>query len=246
MYFPHSQKLERMPEMKKMLFSLGATVALLMVGTTVRADSIPWGYSATSTSIVNSNNPLSSSTVNFTSGSGVASGNSGIIIYSVSTASTATDASPDSFSSVPFNLALTLTDIKATGSSLPGAVTSGQVNFAGLFNATNVTAKSLLPGANSWTSPTSTNLVLGASDTGWNNYNVQVVSFTPPGQPGGAPGSIEAVVTITPTNGPGGSGEGPPPAAPEPASLILAGLGLPLLVLVRRRLKKTQAEATIA
>jgi hypothetical protein len=227
--------------MKRSLVSFAAALALMVVGTTVRADSIPWGYSATSTSIVNNNNNASSSTINFTAGSGVASGNSGIIIYNVSTTSTAADGSPDSFTNVPFNLAVTLTDIKATGSSSPSAVSSGQLNFAGLFNATNVTSKSLLPGVNSWTSPTTANIVLGAPDTGWNNYNVQVVSFTPPGQPGGAPGSIEAVVTITPADGPGGSGQGPPAGTPEPASLVLAGLGLPLVVLLRRRMKKGQA-----
>jgi hypothetical protein len=230
--------MERMPEMKKSLLSFAAAFAFLMVGTSVRADSIPWGYSATSTSIVNNNNNNGTSTINFAGGSGVASGNSGIIIYNVTTTSTATDSNPDSFSNVPFNLAVTLTDIKATGSSSSNAVTAGTFNFSGLFNATNVTSKSLLPGVNTWTSPTSANLILGADDTGWSNYNIQVVSFTPPGQPGGAPGSIEAVVTITPAQGPGGSGGGPPPSAPEPTTLVLAGLGLPLMVLVRRRLKK--------
>jgi hypothetical protein len=232
-----------MLEMKKMLVSFAALLAFLSVAGVVRADSIPWGYSATSTAINNSNNALATSTISFTSGSGVASGNSGIIIYNVTTASTAVDGSPDSFTNVPFNLAVTLTDIKATGSSLPSAITNGVLNFSGQFNATNATAKSLLPGVNTWTSPTSGNIVLGADDTGWNNYNVQVVSFTPPGQPGGAPGSIEAVVTITPADGPGGTGAQPPPpsGAPEPASLVLAGLGLPLVVLIRRRLKKAQA-----
>src|SRR5207253_703997 len=146
--------MERKPEMKRTLVMLGAAVAaLLFVGTNVRADSIPWGYSATSTSIVNNNNPLASSTINFTAGSGVASGNSGIIIYNVSTTSTALDTAPDSFSNVPFNLAVTLTDVKATGSVSLGAITSGQVNFAGQFNATNVTTKSLLPGMNGWIGP---------------------------------------------------------------------------------------------
>jgi hypothetical protein len=228
--------------MKRSLVSFAVAIAFFAVTTAVRADSIPWGYSATSTAIVNNNNALSSSTINFTAGSGVASGNSGIIIFNLTTTSTAVDGSPDSFSNVPFNLAVTLTDIKATGSSSPSAITTAPVNFSGLFNATNVTTKSLLPGVNTWTSPTSANVVLGAADTGWNNYNVQVVSFTPPGQPGGAPGSIEAVVTITPADGPGGSGEPPPPSGtPEPASMVLAGLGLPIFVLLRRRLKKAQA-----
>jgi hypothetical protein len=237
--------------MKRTLVSLGATLAtLLLASTGVQAGSIPWGYAATAPATISADNQgltwAPSSTINFAGSKGVASGNSGIIIYNVTTASTATDASPDSFSSVPFNLAVTLTDVKATGSASSSAVQSGQVSFAGLFNASNVTTKSLLPGANSWTSPTTANIVLGASDTGWSNYNLQVVSFTPPGQPGGAPGSIEAVVTITPSDGPGGSGNPPPTGTPEPASLVLAALGLPLLVLARRRMKKQSAEVTAA
>lgn len=231
--------------MKRMLVSLGAALAtLLLASTGVHADSIPWGYSATSPPAISaSTSPLSQ--INFSGSSGVASGNSGIIIYNLTTTSSAPDSAPDTFNNVPFNLAVSLTDIKATGSSSPGATPTGTVNFSGLFNASNVTNKSLLPGANSWTlvpgnaSPTSASVVLGADDTGWSTYNVQISSFTPPGQPGGAPGSIQAIVTITPATGPGGTGEPPPPpSSPEPASLVLAGLGLPMIVLLRRRLKK--------
>ena len=231
--------------MKRMLVSLGSALAtLLLASTGVYADSIPWGYSATSPPAISaSTSPLSS--VNFSGSSGVASGNSGIIIYNLTTSSGATDAAPDSFSNVPFNLAVSLTDIKATGSTSPGATPTGTVNFSGLFNASNVTNKSLLPGVNTFTqvpgntSPTSASVVLGASDTGWSTYTVSISSFTPPGQPGGAPGSIQAIVTITPATGPGGTGEPPPPTGtPEPASFVLAGLGLPFVLFLRRRLKK--------
>lgn len=224
--------------MRKSLVSFAAVAVLLLVGTTVRADSIPWGYSATGTQIFNNNNPIMSSSIVMAGSSGVASGNSGIIIYNLTTTSTATDESPDSFSSVPFNLAVTLTDIKATSSASGTAKTNDVVNFAGLFNASNVTTKSLFPGATTWTSSTSAEVTLGADDVGWRKYTVTLNSFTPPGQPGGAPGSIQAIVEITPTEGPGGSGEGPPTTAtPEPASLVLAGLGLPLFIVLRRRMK---------
>ncbi len=220
-----------------------ALAGLLAAGTSVRADNIPWGYSATDTEIFNNNNPIMTSSIKFTGSSGVASGASGIIIYNLTTASTAADDSPDSFSNVPFGLGVTFTDVKATGSGSAGAKISESVNFAGLFNATNVTTKSLLPGTNSWTSPSTAEFVLGADDVGWRKYTVGISSFTPPGQPGGAPGSIQAVVTIEPTEGPGGSGDPPPNGTPEPASLLLAGLGVPLVVLVRRRMKKAQVEA---
>jgi hypothetical protein len=239
-----------MPEMKKSLVSFAASLAaLLVVGASVYADSIPWGYSATSPpSISASTSPLSS--ITFSGSSGVASGSSGIIIYTLTSSSAATSGAPDSFTNVPFNLAISLTDVASTGSSSPSAVPSGVVNFAGLFNATNVTSKSLLPGTTTWTqvpgntSPTSTSITLGAPDTGWNTYTVTLSSITPPGQPGGAPGSIEAIVTVAPGSGPGspgGSGSPPPTGTPEPASLVLAGLGLPLVVLLRRRMKKDQA-----
>ena len=40
---------------------------------------------------------------------------------------------------------------------------------------------------------------------------------------------------------PGGTGDPPPNTTPEPASFVLAAFGLPLFVLVRRRMKKAQA-----
>jgi hypothetical protein len=245
--------MERTPEMKKSLVSFAAAVlALLVVGAGVHADSIPWGYSAsTPPPISASSSPLSS--IAFNGASGIASGSSGIIVYSLTTNSSAIDSAPDSFTNVPFNLAINLTDIKSTGSSSSSAISNGVVNFAGLFNASNVTGKSLLPGVATFTSvpgnisATSASLTLGADDTGWNTYTVQIGSFTPPGQPGGAPGSIEAIVTVSPGASSGSSGGNPEPpvgepnAAPEPASLVMAGLGLPLIVLLRRRIKKETA-----
>lgn len=44
---------------------------------------------------------------------------------------------------------------------------------------------------------------------------------------------------ITTTEAPSGTPGGPPPEVPEPATLLLAGLGLPLLGLARLRKKKT-------
>src|SRR5262245_37071384 len=142
-FFSPLAQLERMPEMRKTFaWFVVALAGLLAAGTSVRADSIPWGYSAASTDIVNNNNPIKTSGISFAGSSGVASGDSGIIIYNLTTNSTAPDTTPDSFSNVPFNLGVTFTDIKATSSASASAKASDMINFAGLFNATNVTTKS--------------------------------------------------------------------------------------------------------
>jgi hypothetical protein len=221
--------------MRKSLVSLCATAlaALLVTGAAARADSIPWGYTSADTVIYNTNNPIKTSSINFNGSTAGATGDSGIIIYNLESHSSAEFGSPDSFSAVPFHLEVTLTDIGAGGKGTP----SGTVKFDGTFSASNATKQSLLPDSYSFAS-THGEVILGSDDSGWSKYSVDIFSFTPPGQPGGAPGSVQAVVHITPSEGPGGSG-GPPPAAPEPTSLLLAAFGLPALgVMARRRLKK--------
>lgn len=230
--------------MRRSFVSLCATAvaSLVLSSAAVRADNIPWGYNAASTSIDNNVGGVKTSSISFDGAIGGATGDSGIIIYNMKTSSTAPDDALDGFNNVPFGLSVTLTDIKSTGSVDAGKVVSGAVNFAGQFNATNVTKASLLPGATNWTSPTTAEVTLGSADTGWRKYTVDISSFTPPGQPGGAPGSIQAIVRISPGSPPDGGGDPPPNPTPEPASLVLAGLGLPLMLLARRRMKK-QAEA---
>ncbi len=229
--------------MRRSFVSLCATAvaSLLLSSAAVRADNIPWGYNASSTSIDNNGGGIKTSSIAFDGAIGGATGNSGIIIYNLKTSSTAEVGSPDTFTNVPFDLAVTLTDIKATGSLSAGKVISDTVKFSGQFNADNVTKASLLPGATNWLSSTKAEVTLGSSDTGWRKYTVDISSFTPPGQPGGNPGSIQAIVRITPGTPPDGGG-GPPSDTPEPASLVLAGLGLPLMLLARRRMKKQAAQ----
>jgi hypothetical protein len=214
------------------------------------ADSIPWGYSAANTEIFNNNSPAMSSSVKFNGASGVATGSSGIIIYNMAATSGVSESSPDSFSNVPFDLAFTLVDIKATSSVSGSAKSSDVVHFGGLFSASNVTKTSLMPGANPWSSPVVAEVTLGADDVGWRTYSVTLSSFTSPGQPGGSPGSIQAIVRVSAAGAPvelpeppDGQEETPAPnAAPEPASLVLAGLSLPLFVLIRRRRNQTHAD----
>ena len=225
--------------MRKPLFSLcAAALASLLLSTGAQATSIPWGYSATSTEIYNSNTPLKTSSVKFNGSSAVATGDSGIIIYNLETTSTVDESTPDTFKDVGFDLEVTLTDIKAGGLGVP----SGKVKFSGLYSASNVSKSSSLPDGNSWVGATKSEVTLGSKESGWRKYAVEIASFTPPGQPGGAPGSIQAVVRISDGTDPGGSGGDPPPNdVPEPTSVVLAGLGLPMLLMARRRLKKAQA-----
>lgn len=239
--------------MRKLMVSLAASaLAALALAGPARADAIPWGYSATDTEIFNNNNLIQTSSIKFTGSSGVANGDSGIIIYNLASTSSADASAPDSFKSVPYDLAVTLSDIKATSSVLPSAKANDVVKFSGNFSADNVTKSSLLPGLNGWVGSTKADVTLGSDDTGWRKYTVEIASFTPPGQPGGAPGSIQAIVHVTDANGPGpgdggsGGGSTPPAQTPEPASLLLAGLGLPALLLARRRLKKTAAPESVA
>jgi len=226
---------------------LCALIVPTLASTGVRADSVPWGYSAGNAEIFNNNNSANSSSIVFNGASGVATGSSGIIVYNMAATSGVGESSPDSFSSVPFDLSFTLSDVKATGSASSTAKLSGVVHFSGLFSASNVTKNSLLPGAAPWSSPVTAEVVLGADDVGWRKYSVTLSSFTSPGQPGGSPGSIQAIVRISDGSGPsgqdepppppGGDGEIPPPsAAPEPATLIMAAFGiLPICAIYRKR-----------
>lgn len=237
---------------KQYLLSIfAASITFAIHGSPAIADSIPWGYSAGNAEIFNNNNSSLLSSVKFAGASGVATGSSGIIIYSLTASSSASDSSPDSFANVPFDLAFTLTDIKATGSVSGASKTSEVIHFSGLFSANNVTKQSLLPDTTLWSSPVKAQAVLGGDDVGWRTYSVLLSSFTSPGQPGGSPGSIQAIVTLDSTTGPieideepRGNGESlPPTATPEPASGVLAGLGLLSLIAVwrtrRRRRSRT-------
>src|SRR5882724_6296088 len=85
---------ERMPKMRKTLVSLCAATALLFTGTAVQAQSIPWGYSATD--YVTYSGPIKTSSITFQGRSGAPNGDSGIIIYNLTTQYNG-DGTPDAF-----------------------------------------------------------------------------------------------------------------------------------------------------
>lgn len=76
---------------------VSALIALPLINSAVMADSIPWRYSAGNAEIFNNNSPSITSSITFSGASGVATGNSGIIIYNITTTSGVSDVSPDAF-----------------------------------------------------------------------------------------------------------------------------------------------------
>jgi hypothetical protein len=234
--------------MRKTLVSLGTVAALLLTGSAVRADVINFGYSAGmnvnpvdgSNTIYNSNNAIKTSSVTFMPANGAATYDGSVptqfIVYNMKTSSTAA-AGPgtyDSFSSVPFNLSVTVTDLASSAQQ--------SFVFAGTYNADHVSATSSHVDTTSqgisWGGPLAITQTVGA-----NSYTMSVVSWTAPGAPG-SPGSILAEITAQPAKGPPpppGTGGPPPGTAPEPTSLVLAGLALPALLVARRRRSQVQA-----
>ncbi len=234
--------------MRKSLVSFAALAMLLLVGGTVQAQPIVWTYVADSTKVVSDTpNPITlpTSWIDFKGQSYGSTNNSGIVIYKLATSSTVPDGgTPDTITNGEFKLGISFVDTKAAVDGVSGTkVVTDKVFFSGKLSASNITQKTFSFDALSWTSPLVAKVTLGGSDPsdGWRDYTVTVnpnFSFSAPGVPNGPDGSIYVDVKVTPGDGPTGSSEPPSPSpTPEPASLVLAGLGLPLFVLLRRRLK---------
>lgn len=229
-----------------------ALAAVFVTATGARAEDFPWSYSGTGTTIFNNNNNAQSSSINVTGTSGGATGDSGIVIFNLSTDSTATLGAPDTFSKVPYSLSLTLGDTQSLGKP----TSAGTVKFQAQFSAQKVSKESFLSPVNKWLSPTEQFVILGSADTGFRKYTVDILSFTPPGKPNSGLGSIYAEVHITPVGDPGGSGDGGGSggsggggggnATPEPTSLLLAGLGIPVVGMYWRRRKNHTTAAVEA
>jgi hypothetical protein len=149
-----------------------------------------------------------------------ASGNSDTVATNLRVFSSAPRTSPDTFTHAAYSLNLTLTDLASHQ--------SGRVIFTGFFNGTVSASSSNL--ANTFTGPTMQQLHLG-NDI----YTVTIDKYSPPGPPGVVnSGSISAHIDSNLQVDP------PPPvhSAPEPSSLLLAGLGVSGLCLGWRRLRQ--------
>jgi len=185
-----------------------ALLWLLTFGGDVRADLIQWSYNwSRSPSTVMADSPgtgyisLTDETLQN------AVGNTDIVATNIQAHSTATANHPDHFTNAPYTLSLYLLD-QQSGSS-------GTLSFAGLFNGTLSALSSNIK--NAFTGPVKQTLVLGSD-----KYTVTIGAYTPPGPTGSTTsGSIGAHATV--------KVESLIQDVPEPGTLTLAALALPLL-----------------
>jgi hypothetical protein len=211
-------------------------VFLGFAGSTARADLITWSYNWGSNPLSISADGASTGGISLSTPTGSVTGSSDIVAANLSTFSSALPGTLDTFTNKGYTLNLTLTD----GPS--GA--SGTLSFNGAFNGTLSPTSAQI--TNTFSGSTTGSLHLGND-----NYVVTIGPYSAPGIPGSANlGSIGAHVEVTPDviSQPPPPPPPPPPTgnpppvidqAPEPATLVLAALSLPVLGAVRgwRRLK---------
>ena len=229
---------------KSMALLCASALAAFVLTGTAHANPIKWSYGASSFDIYNTNNPAKTSSVSFIGASNNVEGDSGIIVYRLVTVwdplkSGSAGVGPDSFDGVnsSYDLAITITDTKSQQSDT--------FHFLGRFKGGNFTPTSFSASkeAFSWDSPTLQTKDLGDNTNGFRTYTIDITSSTPPGAPGDPGGAIYADVSMKEkedNNGGGGGGEEPPPPseAPEPATMAMAAIGLPVMFALRRRFKK--------
>jgi hypothetical protein len=204
---------------RRFLLSCCALVVAAGVwATPARADSVDWSYSWSP----------GSSAVPSTTGSGFVllsgqaqtsvSGDSDVVAANVRTVGT----TASTFSNAAYSLTITLKDDASNK--------TGSLTFMGAFNGT-------LSGNSAKITNMFTGLTTQSITLGGNQYTVTMTSYVAPGGPNAFnSGAIGASVSVS-NLGIGEPQGGPPSQAPEPASLLLAGLGGAALLgwRVRRR-----------
>jgi hypothetical protein len=181
---------------------LAAAIALcLFTAAQARADFSPWDYNWTpSVSVMNSDVPGQASIMLSNEPGGSASGSSYIVATNIKTSSSADPSAPGTFTNAPYSLSLAIFD-KASGKA-------GGVTFSGTLNGAVSSGSSIL--MNTFTSPDTQSVQIGN-----HVYTVKIGPFAPPGPPSATiAGSISALATVTVAD------------APEPSTLVLAGMGL--------------------
>jgi hypothetical protein len=223
-----------------MLLLAGCAWMGLCTGSTARAEFVTWDVTASNATVFNTNNPSQTSSIVFNGSTVQGSSLVGSLtptnanVYSITINSSVPPNSPDSFTNAPFSLPIQLTDEKSKG--LGGAISSGSLTLSGILSADHVSKVNFHPQG---ISAGSEQIVLG-SPGDWRLYTVALAGDLP--GPGNNPSTLHLQITVVPTTDPpsppdpGGSGVSP---TPEPASLVLAGLALPLLLLSKFRRKSS-------
>jgi hypothetical protein len=213
---------------------LMAPLALLSLAAgAARADLISWSYNwaAGASSVATDGNGTGSINFSINPG-GTIAGDSTISVANLSTASSATAAAPDTFTAKPYSLTLSLTDGPSQA--------SGQLTFAGHLDGTLTATSAAIQ--NTFDGATTQSLKLG-NDT----FTVSIGPYSPPGAPTATlTGGISAFVTVNgapvPVPEPPTPLPGPVESAPEPSTLVLTALAVPLWGLAgRNRRNRTAA-----
>jgi hypothetical protein len=217
---------------------------LLIFDSPARAEFITWGYDWTRSPVTIAADKGGTGGITLTvQPAAQASGTSDIVATNIGTFSSASSTKPDHFTNQAYKLMLAITD--------QSNHLSGNISFSGLFNGTLSVATANI--ANTFTGPLTQVLKLGR-DT----FTVTIGPYAAPGNPDSVMlGSIGAHVALRTDSGTsgggggtgggsgggtgGGGGGGTPSAhgAPEPASILIGGVGMSLAGLAawRRRRK---------
>jgi hypothetical protein len=232
--------------MMRLLASLCTVAVLVLAAPHARAE-IAWSYIGDKEVAITSG----ASTVTFHGTVGSAANNTGIVIYNISAASTtANDGPADHFEKTPFSLTVSIIDEAARIAKAPANEQLGTMTFQGFFTA-DVTKGSLTNWSVDWDNA-SDFVVLGNNSVGIRKYELNIDGFLPPSPnkpSSGGLGTVHAGVTVTPLDRTGDPPveEEPNPTpneTPEPASLVLAGIGLASFGAARRlRRRRENVEA---
>jgi hypothetical protein len=211
---------------------LTALCLILVAGSFARADFVNWSYNWTHSPVVVAADTGGTGGVTLTNHQGgTGSGNSDIVATQITTFSSASVNTPDRFTNKNYSLMLDLTDLASHQ--------SGMLTFTGTLNGTlSATSANI---KNAFTGALTQHL-----DLGGNLYTVTIGPYAAPGIPDATQtGSISAHVSVQAESTTGGTPQGgtPPPSheSPEPATLVLAGVGstaLALAVSWRQRMRK--------
>lgn len=185
-----------------------ALLWLLTFGSDARADLIQWSYNwSRSPDEVFADSPGTGKITLTDEGLRDAIGSSDIVATNIRAYSSASPETPDNFTAKPYALALYLLD-HASG-------VSSTLTFSGQFDGTLSALSSNIK--NTFTNAVTQSIVLGND-----RYTATIGAYTPPGPTGASTtGSISAHATVTV--------EAIIRDVPEPGTLTLAALALPVL-----------------